>query len=331
MQLNRTQLLSNYQHHQSVFPSLGEGSFTHEYPRSNPTSRRSSLRKLCVLCISPVLLLDRQADADELWQAAVPADVLEDYQHYLRGRNPLSVEDFGGPFARRDVVEVVLLQQALKLGKWLDSVVLTPMPSAARMRKEIELGNAICGATSFWRDDAREGNFLLSAPLINKGEFEVGLYTAESNSRALRAKTLEDVRKLTALSNHDWTVDWHTLEQLRITNRLHTWTWDSMPRMVEAGRADFLLAPFQPTRDLSLTVGSVRLVPIPNIKITLDGTRHFLISPTHPHSHALLDKLNAGLSHLHSHGTIRKAYTQAGFYNSHVANWTRLSVADQPS
>jgi hypothetical protein len=85
-----------------------------------------------------------------------------------------------------------------------------------------------------------------------------------------------------------------------------------------------VLAPFQATADLSLDVGSVRLVPIPRLKIGLDGTRHFLVSSRHARATALLDRLNAGLSTLRQKGVIRQAYEQSGFFNARVAHWTTL-------
>ena len=53
------------------------------------------------------------AAADRPLPALIPDDVLLDYQRFLAGRDPLAIVDFGGLHARRDVIEVLLLQQAL--------------------------------------------------------------------------------------------------------------------------------------------------------------------------------------------------------------------------
>lgn len=50
----------------------------------------------------------------------VPPDVWKDYQTLVNGRDPLTITEFSGPGRRRDVVEVILLQQALE----------RPMPSS---------------------------------------------------------------------------------------------------------------------------------------------------------------------------------------------------------
>ena len=58
-------------------------------------------------------LLPGWAMAEPLLPALIPDDVLRDYQAFLAGRDPVAITDYGGPLSRRDVVEVVLIHQAL--------------------------------------------------------------------------------------------------------------------------------------------------------------------------------------------------------------------------
>lgn len=260
---------------------------------------------------------------------AVPGDVLEDYRAFLNGRDPQGLDHYGGPHTRRDVVEMVLLLQALHRGGLSQPVVLEAFPTGARILREVELGRAVCSGNSYWREDVapNSAHFFFSDALVQAGQFEAGLYTVPGNHQAMAARTLGDVRQLRALSNRSWSVDWHTLEQLGVQQLQHVAQWSGMPKMVEANRADFLLAPFQASEDLSLVVDGVRLVPIPGIKVGLNGTRHFLVSRQHPSGRALLQHLNLGLASLRQHGLIRQAYVQSGFFNPQVARWTTLRVA----
>lgn len=266
------------------------------------------------------------AQGESRFVVAVPTDVLEDCKKFLRGRDPMAVTDFGGPHTRRDVVEVVLLQQALRRGGWDHRVELEALPNVARILREIEWAHAACSGTSYWREDipAASTSFYYSDAMVEMGQFEAGLYTVVTNHRAMAAKSLPDIQGLTALSNRGWIVDWRTLEQLGIARLQHVGQWPAMPKMLAGGRADFLLAPFQATADLSLTVDTIRLVPIPGLKIGLHGTRHFLVSRRHARAAALLDNLNAGLSALRHKGVIRQAYEQSGFFNPRVAQWATL-------
>ena len=292
------------------------------------TSRRCCLGRAlsalsCSLLPAPIAAA---GEAQAPIQAAVPADVMADYVRFLNRRDPLALSDFSGPHSRRDVVEVVLLHQALALGGWARPLEFVDMPSGERLLREISTGRLICSATTYWAQDiagAGQG-VMLSRPMVQMGEFEAGLYTVESNRRAMSARSLADVQGLSVLSNRNWVVDWTTLEQLGISRRQHVTNWELMPRMVEAGRADLLLAPFQATPDLSLTVGKVRLLPIPGLKISLRGTRHYLLAREHPHGFGLRSALDIGLQRLQQQGVVRKAYTQSGFFNAKTASWARL-------
>ncbi len=257
--------------------------------------------------------------------AAGPADVMADYHRFLNKRDVLQLSDFSGPYSRRDVVEVALFHQALHQGGWRTPLKFQDMPSVERLRRELGTGHVISSSTSYWSEDisGAEAHIHLSQAVIGNGEFEAGFYTVETNTRAMRAKSLADLQALSGLSNQTWLVDWRNLKRLGLQAQ-HVTNWELMPKMVAAGRADFLLAPFQATPDLSLQVGSVRLTPIPGLKVGMQGTRHYLISKVHPDGQGLQAALNNGLQQLRQQGVIRKAYTQSGFFNPRVSDWLRL-------
>ncbi len=265
------------------------------------------------------------AAGEPLLPALIPDDVLLDYQRFLAGRDPAAITDYGGALSRRDVVEVVLIHQALARQDRKLRLSMAPMPTSQRLQAELRIGHAACSATTYWREDFPQPDGLLfSDAVLLEGEFEAGLYTTPGNAQALAARQLRDVQQLRVLSNNTWRVDWQTLEQLGMANVQHVASWNLMPRMLQQGRADLLLAPFQPTPDLALVVDGVRLVPIPGLKVSMRGTRHFLVSATHALGPRLLDQLNAGLAKLRQQGLVRRAYEQSGFFNAKVAGWTRL-------
>lgn len=256
----------------------------------------------------------------------VPDDVLEDFQRFLGGRDPLGLRDYGGPHSRRDVVEVVLLLQAVAQPDWARQLSLQAMPTDARLKLELRSGRALCSTTTYWSVDLRDPRepLLVSAPMVLDGEFEAGLYTLPSNAKALAARDRDAVRGLTLLSNRHWRVDWATLEQLGVRRLLYVGNWRQMPRMLAHGRADALLAPFQPGDDMALQAEGLRLVPIPGIKIALRGTRHYLISRLHPQGEAFRERLDAGIAQLRRQGLLQQAYQQSGFFNRQVRHWQTL-------
>ena len=66
------------------------------------------VRVLCLMLLVAVPCL-----AGQTLTAAVDEDIIADYQLFVGERDPLDIIHFSGPGARRDVVEIVLLQQAL--------------------------------------------------------------------------------------------------------------------------------------------------------------------------------------------------------------------------
>lgn len=256
----------------------------------------------------------------------MPEDVLRDFQRFLAGRRAETLHEFSGPYSRRDVVEVALLHLALAGEERDAGLSLQAAPTSARLHRELIKGHAACSGTSYWREDfpALSPDLLFSRAVLEDGEFEAGLYTVAGNKRAMAARRLADVQALSALCNRDWRVDWQTLQQLGLREVQHAGNWELMPRMLASGRADFVLAPFQPTPDLSLRFGEFTLLPIPGLKVRLRGTRHYLISARHPGAEELRLRLDAGLARLRSQGLLRRAYVESGFINPAVADWTVL-------
>ena len=289
---------------------------------------RGFLRVLLTLSVAVVAA---QAMAEDPITILTQQDVYNDYLRFIDSRDPLTISHFDGLGSRRDVVEVVLVQQALALGGMRLPVKLVKVDNSSdsytRYLKEILSGNATMGGNSAWLVDlvSIKDKVYISAPLIRSGEFEAGLYTTPDNKAALSARTLADVQMLTAVVAESWTPDVATLNSLKLRNVLETQSWDSMVGMVQKGRADVLLAPFQPTPDMSLSLVGYRLVPIPQVKVGLSGSRHYFVSRSAPNGAAAAAALERGLAILRSKGVIERAYRESGFFNSRTQNWTKIN------
>ncbi|MEK7661719.1 MAG: hypothetical protein AAB680_06735, partial [Pseudomonadota bacterium] len=188
-------------------------------------------------------------------------------------------------------------------------------------------GSATMGGNSAWQIDLKAiaDKVYISEPSIRQGEFEAGLYTTSDNADARLAKTLPQIQKLTAVVAESWKPDVMTLESLKFNRVLKTQSWDSMVGMLVKKRGDVLLAPFQATPDLSLDVNGRKLVPIMNVKVGLQGSRHFVVSKASPIGAEVSKSLNLGLAKLREQGLIEKAYRDSGFFNQATRNWNRLN------
>jgi hypothetical protein len=266
----------------------------------------------------------------ETVEVYIPPDVLLDYQKFLDGREPEQIRDFSGDGARRDVIEVILFQQALNLKGRQWDIRFVEQPEYGAMLDGLESGEAIASVTSLWRKDltTRWSNLYITTAVIERGQFEAGFYTPQTNAEALQSRTNQKLKSLKGVSSRNWVIDWRTLENFG-ANVQHADTWGQMVEQVFSGESDYLLAPFQSTDDLSLVLPEGTLVPIPNVKIALMGTRHFAVSRTHPMGQQFNNALHRGLMEMKKNGTLVQAYADCGFLNQQARDWREVTIASR--
>ncbi|MFO6424829.1 hypothetical protein [Motilimonas sp. KMU-193] len=257
----------------------------------------------------------------------VEPSIFERYQLFLAGRDPLMIEDYRGQYANRGVVELVLLQKALHLGGMVGNVTFKTGPNYGRLLKQLQAGDVDMLANSAWLSNLEQqiGDYYISDAVIRDGQFEAGLYVLASRPELQKVRTREQIQNLTAVSNKHWHSDWQTLSALNLKHLYNVAKWSSMLDMIRLQRADFFLAPFQVTPDLSFTNSGDVFVPIKGIKLGLRGSRHFVVSRQSKHADKLYLILQKGVKQLHLQGEFEKAYQQAGFYNPAVAGWEKIA------
>ncbi|WP_241242344.1 hypothetical protein [Thalassotalea sp. G2M2-11] len=243
-------------------------------------------------------------------------DVYEDYLNFVNNRDILAIKNFTGKTVRRDVVDMIIAQQALKLGGFTHQFKYVPGKLNFRNTQLIEQGRLLISFDSYWLNDAKalQENVYISAPLIRNGEYVAGIYTAPTNTKVLSIKQLSDLQQFTAVSTPKWRTDWQTLQSLSLKKLVQEDEWLSQARMVNLGWIDFMLMAFHSSADKSFTMEKIHLVPVPNIGVVLNDSRHFVISRKHPLGKAAITAINKGLKKLRENENISNAYTQAGFF-----------------
>lgn len=258
---------------------------------------------------------------------AAPSDVLRDYAQFLAGRDVADLRSFDGPYARRDVMELALLLR--EIHRQLPEVrpELTAIDSYQRALVELRAGRISALGTTVWQVDLQSlGKTVLPSPaLLPKGGFVVGLYTAAFNRKALDAKRLRDLQTLSVVSNSDWTADWSTLKALGFQQMVDMKTWRQMVLSVARGRADVMLAPFPAGDDLLLLAEGVTLLPIRDVSLAVQGSRHLAASST-PGGQAIADHVFPALGALAANGSLKRAYRECGFINARTSQWQVLNL-----
>lgn len=243
-------------------------------------------------------------------------DVYIDYLQFVDDRDINLIDNFSGENIRRDVVDMIIAQQALKLGGFKHSFTYASGKVNFRNTKLLQNGQSLISFDSYWQKDALplSDDLYISDQVIRNGEYVAGIYTSPKNKKTLSLKELNDFKHLTSVSTPKWKTDWHTLEQLPLKSLTREDSWLSMVRMVNIEWIDFILMPFNSTPDQSFIMNKIHLVPVKNIGVVLKDSRHFVISKRHPKGQEAFIAMNKGLKILRSRGAIVKAYQQAGFF-----------------
>jgi len=255
---------------------------------------------------------------------AVQDRVLDRYVLFIDQRNVHDITSFMG--SDRDVAEMILLQKAIILGGFPNATFsfIENLPSVLRVISVVESGHADVSGTSIWKESLHDINIEQTLNLIEDNQFEVGVYVSPLNSKALSVLSIEGLRELSFVSSSQWIIDWETLTELRIERLEDITSWESMVHMIQHGRVDALLAPFQSSADLSMAPYGFKMVPIPGIKIGLSGQRCLIVSRRRSNSRDILHALNRGLAIMKKDGTLSRAYRECGFFNDRVVDWTLI-------
>lgn len=259
-------------------------------------------------------------------RVGAPGDVVDDYLRFLQNRNVASLERFDGPGSRRDVMELAWLLREIQRQPQAPNVQLVRIDSYERLMAQVRDGHIDVVGTSAWQADLEtlgSGSVAISEAMIPRGAFVVGVYTAPRNEAALRTQSIGQLRGLRFVSNSGWTLDWATLHKLGITPAFDVKTWGQMVALVDAGRADALLAPFQPTANaMELQFEGKTLVPVDGIAVALDGSRHLVASKRGAQGQWLVSRVFPALAAQSKSGALRRAYEECGFYTSRIRGWT---------
>lgn len=267
------------------------------------------------LFVSALLGNAAHAFASNKIQIYVRDDVYLDYKRFLNGRSVTEVTDFTGQYIRRDVVDMILTQQALKLGGFDKEFEYQTGNVNFRNTKLLEQGKLLLSMDSYWLEDAKalEDFVYVTEPLIKKGQYYAGIFYAQHNKKMHRLSDFTQLPEYTSVSTPRWRTDWETLHNLPLKKLYVEHEWISQARMVNMAWADFMLMPLMPSLNNEFKLEGIELVAHPKLVVLLDGSRHLVVSKTHKYGASAYKALQKGLAELSSKGAIFTAYQQAGF------------------
>jgi len=249
----------------------------------------------------------------------------ERYLEALAGRSALDVDVFtpSSHGSHLEIVEMIILQQALHLGGLKEDVVFEPheIANLGEIAAIVD-GSILMYGRSMWMQTSADyqGSLFISEPVIEYGQFEAGLYY-NPQATSLEHTPYDGLAELKVVSNPRWNADWRALSNSPMSVQNFIGPWENMLAMVDANIVDVMLINFSVSRDLNLIFNNNLYRPIHGLKVVLPDSRHFVVSKKHPKGRIVFQALQKGLRVMREEGKIQRLYQQAGVFNQLVRDW----------
>jgi ABC-type amino acid transport substrate-binding protein len=248
----------------------------------------------------------------------VPGYLLEQYNQFLKGREVGSIKDFKSEAIGYSAFEVYIFQWALQQADYKNNVKLVQVETMSSAYEELEAETISAYAIGTMSLDNRYKDFVHeTTPFIPQGEFTVGIYVL-ATSPALATKP-ENIKQLKGATGLTWDMDIATLKKVGF-KFITKGSWVDVANAVKSGEADFFAMPFEHNMDMSLTFNDTKFLPIPGVKLEMQGNREFLVR-TGKTGDQLLNALNDGIKKLRASGQLRKALEEINFYDVRTKDW----------
>jgi hypothetical protein len=257
---------------------------------------------------------------------AADSQIVESFNSWTAVTPWEQITKYSGSYVNRPTLDLVLEIQALKAGGLDFDFELVPTPNYERAKLEVVEGRADLSAETIWDDEITDNSasLLKSNVVLQNGEFEKGIYTLPTNTKLLSISTLEELRQYVGVTVGTWALDVKTMEAMNLKGVERAIKIENVFLMIQKQRADFTLSEFSASADLSVEDAGVKLVPVPNYKVAIAGSRSWIVCRKSPNADAILAALQKGLEILQADGRINRALKESGFLNPKVTDWKRL-------
>ena len=249
-------------------------------------------------------------------------DIEKVFRENMANQTCLDIKAYTYKGSTRVYAEALLICQALMLGGIEPIFNFHQFPNFGRALKELKKGTIHMMFSTTWLSQ-QQSNFFTSEPLILSGEFEKGIYTLTDHVELLKVKDLNGLKTFAAISSNQFLNDWKMLSDMGIEIYSNP-RWELLFKMLKAKHGDFILAEFSPEPDLSIITAGVKLIPVPNVKVTFKDSRHIFVNKDKDNSAIIFSALQSGIKILRQQGRIKKAYQDLGFYNDKTKSWLSL-------
>lgn len=254
----------------------------------------------------------------------IPSEVLSDYKSLVGDRSPTNIRDFRGKGSRREVVEVILLLQALDAGNYSREIRLRTSPSEAQSMRLLAAGQANLLGTTQWKQalEKFQSRIEPSFTAFRSGEYQFGLYGCKGQ---LRGAT-PNFATISVVADKHKTVVWSALQQAGFKSLTDFGTREARAKMVCLARVQATVAEFPSSSSLDISRGGYTLAPFEGVKLVVDASRHYAISTSATGHDAVSLAVNRGLKTIRRKGVMRRALLQFGMHHPKTDGWREITL-----
>lgn len=259
---------------------------------------------------------------------AIDRNIVIHHPELMRGDICELLDRYQAPL-KRPPLDLILICKSLRASPHTFRITLLDSPNYWRSLRLVEKGLAHTMAESIWFSDGNEKLTYKTEAVLPIGGFEKGLYTVAGHPLLKNKHAVKHLHRYTGVTLKMWRHDWQIINTLSpdIVSTAH---YESLIKMLDAGRGDFTLHEFPQGDDLSIEPHGVKLKPIPGIKVIVYESRTLVISKKAENAKIIAKILMDGIRALNKSGETKVLYSKLGFYNSFTRNWKSVNITSPP-
>jgi len=264
-------------------------------------------------------------------QVAVNKKTAGDYQSTLKQTQKKAVEltAIDIKSTGRGAISLIIFVQALDKAGFAVNFEFVISPNSKRHDALVQSG-AVLLAMRTLAQGYTPKDTLKSSPLLDSEHSLRGIYGLKSNHALMKIKTLEELRKFSAITQHTWESDIKFLQGIELPQLDLSHSKDSIFKHIAFRNADFTILALTNylSPDFQRKFGEITLTPVPGLLIMRKEIYQFIIGEKHPDGQRIYQALEKGLGIMREQGLIKKYYQQDLPHRSDLPNWKILNHVD---
>ena len=215
-------------------------------------------------------------------------------------------------------IRLVILQQAMHKAGLAVNIDFLISPNAKRSELMVQGGEALISMS--WPEDTFK-----SSALFNQQDRIRGIFGLESNHALMKVKTLEELRKFSAVARTARKNDVRILRTIAPSSLRVVNTREAVFGLIAYRNIDFTLIGLHNEKNgFKRSEGGVTLVPVPGILIKPNASSHFYVSKKHKHGEMVYQALEKGLVIMREQGLIKLYAQQLQKFKPDLQHWKTI-------